>query len=205
MSSAQTQEMTEVFGEPLGRLEWRFWSPPAAKDPTAGGEQPASPAVAQGASPFPPSSPSPVSQRSLSSSTENRTLKRWHKRSSQILKDRACGRTLVDVPLISADISPPATRPARPSPVLYDAGLKLPVLPPSTFPLENVIIADDWTVVRSRRRRPTPDATPASRPGDFKRSSSLVWTKRLNGRPACKVSTAVRPTSSGLNVTPHFL
>jgi hypothetical protein len=191
--------MSEDCGEPLGRLEWRFWSPPAAKDSPADGERPASPVVAQGASPFLPSPPSPVSQRSLSSSMENRTLKRWHKRSSQIFKDRASGRSLVDIPVDTADFSPPATRPARSASDLCDAGLKLPVLPPSTFPIENVIVADDWTVVRRRRRRPTPDVTPASRSGDFKCSSSLVWTKRLNGRPACKASTAVRPISTGLN------
>jgi hypothetical protein len=130
---------------------------------------------------------------------ENRALKRWRKKSSQIARDRACGRVLDEIPGDDAGVSSPAIRPARPLSDLRAAGLKIPVLPPSTFPLENVINADDWTIVQSHRRRPPIVATPASRNGEFKRSPPMVWTKRLNGKPTSKASTQVRPTSAGLN------
>jgi hypothetical protein len=74
-SEVRAAMTSEDCGEPLGRLEWRFWSPPAPEDSPAGGERLASPVGAQGASPFLPSSPSPASPRSLSSSMENRALK----------------------------------------------------------------------------------------------------------------------------------
>jgi hypothetical protein len=191
--------MSDDCGEPLGRLEWRFWSSPELEATPAGGERLATPDGAQGASPFHPSSSSPASPRSLSSSMENRALKRWRKKSSQIVRDRACGRVLDESSGIVAGVSSPAIRPARPPSDLSAAGLKIPVLPPSTFPLENVIVADDWTVVQSHRRRPPLVAAPASRNGDFKCSPPMVWTKRLNGKPTSKAFTQVRPTSPGLN------
>jgi hypothetical protein len=191
--------MSGECGEPLGRLEWRFWSSPAMEVTSAGGERLATPDGAQGASPSLPSSPSPASPRSLSSSMQNRMLKHWRKKSSQIVRDRACSRVLDESPGIVAGVSLLAIRPARLPSDLNAAGLKLQVLPPSTFPLENVIMADDWIVVQNRHRRTPPVATPASRNSNLKRSSPMVRTKGLNGKPTSKVCTQVRPTSPGLN------
>jgi hypothetical protein len=177
--------MSVFCGEPLGRLGGRFWSSPAPEASPAGEKCSSPSAVAdgtQGASPFHLYSPSPASSRSLSSSMEDRALKRWHKKSSQIARDRVCGRVLDDASWDASYISPPAIKSTRSPSDLRAAGLKIPVLPPSAFPLENVINADDWTLVQSRRRRPPPSAAPASRNGKFKHSPSMVWTKRMNGQ-----------------------
>jgi hypothetical protein len=151
--------MSVICGEPLGRLGGRLWSLPALEATPAGEKHSSSPPATdgtQGTSPFHLSSPSHVSSRSLSSSVDDRAFKRWRKKKSQIARDRDCGRALDDASWDAPCASSPAIQSTRSPSDLRAAGLKIPALPPSTFPLENVINADDWTLVQSRRRRSPP-------------------------------------------------
>jgi hypothetical protein len=154
-------EMSEINGEPLGRLPGRFWADTPPEREFTGEDRPF-PSVKdpQGTSPLSLSPVSSSPSRNLSSSAESRGALIWRKKYAQANSDRMCVRTL---DCTSWDVASPEPSPASPQPPQMPTrwrGVKIPVLAPSTF-VEHIITASEWTRVdledaapsRPRRRR----------------------------------------------------
>jgi hypothetical protein len=198
------ERMSEINGEPLGRLPGRFWADASSELEIAGEDRP-SPSFKdpQGTSPpsLIPVSPSPA--RNLSSSAESRGAKIWRKKCAQAISDRMCVRAL---DCTSWDVASPEPSPASPPPSQMPTrwhGVKIPVLAPSTF-VEHIITASEWTRVRSRGRRSISSpssSSPASRGKLQTKAPSSAWIKKRDAKPSLGPPAPAGPTSNSLPPT----